>query len=164
MKKEQKSLRQLARELGVSASYLSQVKNGKRPASQKVLSSVKQGVKQISAGAGGGTRTHKDVTPADFKSAASADSATPAKKLEATTGFEPVNSGFANRRLNHLATSPHGLALLERKTRFELATFSLARKRSTAELLPHLQTMPEPLSPFSLSWQQSQVLGAGGEI
>ena len=35
-----KSLRQLARELGVSASYLSQVKNGKRPASQKVLSSL----------------------------------------------------------------------------------------------------------------------------
>ena len=35
---QQKSLRQLAKELGVSASYLSQVKNGKRPASQKVLS------------------------------------------------------------------------------------------------------------------------------
>ena len=39
---KQKSLRQLARELGVSASYLSQVKNGKHPASQKVLSSIKQ--------------------------------------------------------------------------------------------------------------------------
>ena len=39
---KQKSLRQLARELGVSASYLSQVKHGKRPASEKVLSSVKQ--------------------------------------------------------------------------------------------------------------------------
>ena len=37
---KQKSLRQLARELGVSASYLSQVKNGKRPASQKVLSKM----------------------------------------------------------------------------------------------------------------------------
>ncbi len=59
---KQKSLRQLARELGVSASYLSQVKNGKRPASQKVLSSVKQSVKQIVAGAGGGTRTHKDCS------------------------------------------------------------------------------------------------------
>ena len=49
------------------------------------------------------------ITPADFKSAASAYSATPAqiKTLEATTGFEPVNSGFADRRLNHLATSPH---------------------------------------------------------
>ena len=39
---KQKSLRQLAKELGVSASYLSQVRNGKRPASQKVLSNVKQ--------------------------------------------------------------------------------------------------------------------------
>jgi transcriptional regulator with XRE-family HTH domain len=35
---KQKSLRQLANELGVSASYLSQVRNGKRPPSQKVLS------------------------------------------------------------------------------------------------------------------------------
>jgi len=41
MKKE-KSLRQLARELGVSVSYLSQIKNGRRPASQKVLSIIKQ--------------------------------------------------------------------------------------------------------------------------
>ncbi len=33
---KQKSLRQLARELGVSHSYLSQVQHGKRPASEKV--------------------------------------------------------------------------------------------------------------------------------
>ena len=47
---KQTSLRQLARELGVSASYLSQIRHGKRPASErianslnvKVLSSVKQ--------------------------------------------------------------------------------------------------------------------------
>ena len=37
--KRTKSLRQLAKEMGVSTSYLSQVKHGKRPASQKVLSS-----------------------------------------------------------------------------------------------------------------------------
>ena len=43
---KRKSLRQLAKELGVSASYLSQVKNGKRPASAKVLSIFKQNVKQ----------------------------------------------------------------------------------------------------------------------
>ncbi len=35
-----KSLRALAKELGVSPSYLSQVRHGKRPASQKVLSKV----------------------------------------------------------------------------------------------------------------------------
>jgi transcriptional regulator with XRE-family HTH domain len=36
--KNKVSLRQLAKQLGVSASYLSQVKNGKRPPSQKLLS------------------------------------------------------------------------------------------------------------------------------
>ena len=41
-KRKKKSLRQIARELGVSASYLSQIRHGKRPASEKVLSSVKQ--------------------------------------------------------------------------------------------------------------------------
>jgi len=40
MKMKQKSLRQLAKELGVSASYLSQVKNGKRPPSKKLLSNT----------------------------------------------------------------------------------------------------------------------------
>ena len=37
--KKQKSLRALAKELGVSHSYLSQVKHGKCPVSQKVVSS-----------------------------------------------------------------------------------------------------------------------------
>ena len=38
--KKQKSLRQLARELGVSHSYLSQVLHGKRPASEKVQQAI----------------------------------------------------------------------------------------------------------------------------
>ena len=46
MKMKQKSLRQLAKELGVSVSYLSQVKNGKRPPSAKVLSIFGESVKQ----------------------------------------------------------------------------------------------------------------------
>ena len=37
---KRKSLRQLARELGVSHSYLSQVKHGKCPPSQKVVSKM----------------------------------------------------------------------------------------------------------------------------
>jgi len=36
--KNKMALRELAKQLGVSASYLSQVKNGKRPPSQKLLS------------------------------------------------------------------------------------------------------------------------------
>jgi transcriptional regulator with XRE-family HTH domain len=43
---KQKSWRQLAKELGVSASYLSQVRHGKRPPSQKVLSKMLSNVKQ----------------------------------------------------------------------------------------------------------------------
>ena len=39
-------MRQLANGLGVSASYLSQVEHGKRPASHKVSSMVSQSVKQ----------------------------------------------------------------------------------------------------------------------
>ncbi len=37
---KQKSLRQLAKELGVSHSYLSQIKHGKRPASDNVVSKM----------------------------------------------------------------------------------------------------------------------------
>jgi len=43
---KQKSLRQLARELGVSHSYLSQVRHGKRPASDKVVSKMVSNGKQ----------------------------------------------------------------------------------------------------------------------
>ena len=54
--------------------------------------------------------------------------------LEAASGFEPLNRGFADPRLNHLATSPS--ITVERKMGFEHTTFSLARRRSTTELLP----------------------------
>ena len=69
---EQKSLRQLARELGVSPSYLSQIRHGKRRASDRVLSKsggevlstskleVEQPAKQTDKknSVPGGTRTH----------------------------------------------------------------------------------------------------------
>ena len=31
--------------------------------------------------------------------------------MEATTGFEPVDDGFANRSLNHLGTSPMRMSI-----------------------------------------------------
>jgi transcriptional regulator with XRE-family HTH domain len=40
VRKKKQSLRQLAKELGVSHSYLSQVKHGKRPPSKKVVSKM----------------------------------------------------------------------------------------------------------------------------
>lgn len=52
---------------------------------------------------------------------------------KAAGGFEPPYRGFADPCLNLLATPPSSL---ERKTGFEPATSSLARKHSTAELLP----------------------------
>ena len=46
-------------------------------------------------------------------------------------GLEPMNRGFADPRLATWLRRH-----LERKTRFELATSSLARRHSTTELLP----------------------------
>ncbi len=65
---KQKSLRQSAREMGVSASYLSQVTNGKRPASERVSKalctqmlskSVKQTVKREFGGSVWGSNPPK---------------------------------------------------------------------------------------------------------
>ncbi len=71
--KNKTSLRQLARQPGVGASYLSQVKTGKRPLTQKLLSSssFKMLSNEGTFTAEGGTRTHTPLQEADFKSAAS---------------------------------------------------------------------------------------------
>ena len=55
------SLRQLAKELGVSASYLSQVRHGKRPVSQKVLSKISENVKQVDGLSSPCQIQHQDV-------------------------------------------------------------------------------------------------------
>jgi transcriptional regulator with XRE-family HTH domain len=75
--KNKASLRQLAKQLGVSTSYLSQVKNGKRPPSQNLLSNPSfEMLSRVLSDEGvftaeGGTRTHTPLQEADFKSAAS---------------------------------------------------------------------------------------------
>ena len=45
--------------------------------------------------------------------------------MEAATGFEPVNNGFADRCLSHLAMPPK-YKIMERETGLEPATITLA--------------------------------------
>ena len=91
--------------------------------------------------------------------------------MEAAAGVEPANSGFADRRLSHLAMPPHiarqsrrvhslstdersgpgnagpasGGKFMEREKGFEPSTFCMASRCSTVELLPH-QTDCVPLA------------------
>src|ERR1041385_3931013 len=65
--------------------------------------------------------------------------------MEAGSGFEPLNRGFPDLRLSHLATPPfQPLTYMERETGFEPATPTLARLCSTTELFPQT-AVTEPL-------------------
>ena len=75
---------------------------------------------------GAGLEPAQPIGPGDFKSPVSTNSTTPAAQvdnayysLEATTGFEPVNSGFADRPLRplgYVALRPQSYITFNRKT------------------------------------------------
>ena len=64
------------------------------------------------------------------------DLANPLYKVVSAQGFEPRTHALEGRCSIQLSYAPT-LYYLERQTRFELATSTLARLRSTTELLPH---------------------------
>ena len=98
----------------------------------------------LQSGAGGRTWTGTKLPSRDFKSLASAYSATSAY-IGGTTRNRTVDEGFADPSLTAWLWCHNSFPLcwipflkkMERKTRFELATFTLARWRSTTEPLPH---------------------------
>ena len=110
------------------------------------------------AGAENRTRTGTDVTPRDFKSLASAYSATSAS-LEASPGIEPGMKALQASALplgydairKRAFDKTFVILTLERETGFGPATSTLARWHSTTESLPHIMLINKHstvLSPF----------------
>ena len=87
---------------------------------------------------GGRGRTDTPVKERDFESRASANSATPANHYGGGNRTRTGDKGVADPCL----TTWLCRQILERKTRFELATSTLARWRSTTELLPQKAGVP----------------------
>ena len=69
------------------------------------------------------------------------DLANPQYKVVSAQGFEPRTHALEGRCSIQLSYAP---TYMERETRFELATSTLARLRSTAELFPHIYLMVGP--------------------
>ena len=64
------------------------------------------------------------------------DLANPLYKVVSAQGFEPRTHALEGRCSIQLSYAPTLLSYMERQTRFELATSTLARLRSTTELFP----------------------------
>ena len=88
-KVKHKSLRQLAKEMGVSHSYLSQVRHGKRPPSEKVVS------KMVSSMVSSGKQTSDDL---EWRSEPI--------HMVGVRGLEPPTSASQTLRANHLRYTP----------------------------------------------------------
>ena len=80
--------------------------------------------------------------------------------MEVAVGIEPTNKSFAD---SGLTTWLRHLKKMERETRFELATSTLARWSSTTELLPHCFDNPRGKDPtdfksvYSLTYSRMNV-------
>ena len=112
------------------------------------------------AGAENRTRTGTDVTPRDFKSLASAYSATSAS-LEASPGIEPGMKALQASALplgydairKRAFDKTFVILTLERETGFGPATSTLARWHSTTESLPQVGRFAPSFSATTIIYQ-----------
>ena len=88
------------------------------------------------------------------------DLANPLYKVVSAQGFEPRTHALEGRCSIQLSYAPT-LFYLERETRFELATSTLARLRSTTELFPLIKLATwkglEPSTSSVTGWHSNQL-------
>ena len=89
------------------------------------------------------------------------DLANPLYKVVSAQGFEPRTHALEGRCSIQLSYAPTYIVIfLERETRFELATSTLARLRSTTELFPQILATWKGLEPSTSSvtgWHSNQL-------